>query len=568
MAAADSGSVHRPRSIDPERTLDFPPTMATPSPRPTEPLPPGTRLLHVGPHKTGTATLQGAFHAGRGELRGHGVRYAGRTRQAIEAAHAITSLAWQNAAGRTPSLRAWRALVREVEGAREPRVVISSESFSNATAAQARRIAADLDPSRLHVVVTTRPIARVLPSRWQQSVQDGITSSFETWLRGVLESPQVEETGFWRCQRHDQLASRWVEVLGPERVTVVVVDDAEHRFVLDVFEALLDLPAGTLRAQGGLTNRSLTLPEVEAIRAFNLAFVAAGLGSALASPLHGRVMRRGAAAFMKSRPPAPDEPRVELPDWAIEGVRATAEAIVEGLRGSGARIVGSLDSLLEAPVPGRASGSTDRPPAVPDEGLPPSVAAAISLGVLMTTSDARSPAGRGWPAWTDAFAGAGGARAPEPPHVASFTTYQVAGTLAGRAWNRVLGLRDAMSRRGGRAGDAVERALALPRAWAAASPGRHAGETVSPADAAAAALDLLVATGHLRRAGTGPDGGPRLRRAGRRWPEPPELARIGAAGLLAVLVRRAARGVARVAARALADGPRRVLRRVRPSRRG
>ena len=57
----------------------------------------------------------------------------------------------------------------------------------------------------------------------------------------------------------------------------------------------------------------MTLPEIEAVRAFNIAYWDAGLRNAL---FH-RVMHFGAAAYMKQRPPAADEPRIETPQWAL-----------------------------------------------------------------------------------------------------------------------------------------------------------------------------------------------------------------------------------------------------------
>ena len=33
----------------------------------------GARLLHIGPHKTGTTAIQGAFDLARGRLAEHGV---------------------------------------------------------------------------------------------------------------------------------------------------------------------------------------------------------------------------------------------------------------------------------------------------------------------------------------------------------------------------------------------------------------------------------------------------------------------------------------------------------------
>ena len=38
----------------------------------------GTRLLHIGPHKTGTTAIQGALHLARERLTAEGVVYPGR----------------------------------------------------------------------------------------------------------------------------------------------------------------------------------------------------------------------------------------------------------------------------------------------------------------------------------------------------------------------------------------------------------------------------------------------------------------------------------------------------------
>ena len=95
-------------------------------------LPPGARLLHIGPHKTGTTSLQSAFHARRREAAAQGVHYAGPNRQPMQAAHAITGKPSPYADGKTPPRSRWRDLVREVQGAGDKRVVISSEGFADA----------------------------------------------------------------------------------------------------------------------------------------------------------------------------------------------------------------------------------------------------------------------------------------------------------------------------------------------------------------------------------------------------------------------------------------------------
>ena len=53
-------------------------------------LEPGTRLVHIGPHKTGTTAIQGALHLARERLAAEGVVYPGRGRQPLWPILAVT----------------------------------------------------------------------------------------------------------------------------------------------------------------------------------------------------------------------------------------------------------------------------------------------------------------------------------------------------------------------------------------------------------------------------------------------------------------------------------------------
>src|SRR4029078_7108605 len=81
----------------------------------------------------------------------------------------------------------WTGLVDDVRAASQPRAVISSEAFAQADGPEIRRSVDDLDPARVHVVLTLRQLARILPSSWQQSVQTGSDSRYEDWLATQLE---------------------------------------------------------------------------------------------------------------------------------------------------------------------------------------------------------------------------------------------------------------------------------------------------------------------------------------------------------------------------------------------
>ncbi len=395
------------------------------SDRGVAPVPAGALLLHIGPHKTGTTSLQGALWNCREQLREQGVHRAGRTRNPSNAVRAVTGQPSPYSDDTPPPIGAWHALVNEVRKAREPRVVVSSEFFSWAKPDTIRRIIADLASRPVHVAVTLRPLARIIPSMWQQNVQAGQVATFDRWLRGVLKPPVGSgNAAFWMLQRHDELIRRWADVVGPEHVYAIVVDDRDHDRLLRVFEDLLALRSGTLAADPEYTNRSLTLPEAEAVRAFNIAFKAEGLPRAV----HARFMRFGAAQEMKRRRPAPDEPRVVLPDWAIEPVAGIAREMADAIATSGVRIIGDLELLTVRPEPTAASG--------PESGelpIPPEIAASMAMGILVASGAAREGA-----------APTGPFRFAEPIEIRRYATSHLAGVIAlrggrtvGRAWARM-----------------------------------------------------------------------------------------------------------------------------------
>jgi hypothetical protein len=344
------------------------------------PLPEGARLLHIGPHKTGTTSLQAALYAGRERMLQQGVRHIGKTRNPASAVRAVTGQPAPDSRDTPPPMRYWRDLVAEFRRAREPRVVVSSEFFAWAKPDVIARIASDLDGARLHVVVTLRPLARILPSQWQQNVQAGMVLAYEDWLHEVLDArPGRPGRNFWYLHRHDELVDRWAAVIGADRVTAVVVDEQDHAMLLRTFEGMLGLRDGTLVPVRDLANRSLTLPEVEAVRAFNQAARRLNLPRGV----HAKAMRFGAAMHMKSQAPGADELRIETPEWAVAKAIAMDAEMVPAIRASGIRVIGDLEALTAAPS---SRGEPGRDP-VP---VPPRVAAEMAVGILLASGLARA----------------------------------------------------------------------------------------------------------------------------------------------------------------------------------
>lgn len=351
---------------------------------------PGTRLLHIGPHKTGTTALQGAFHIARGELAKHGVVYAGEGRQAKEPAVAITSADALSETGAgagagdgdgDAKLERWAAFCAEVAEAGDRRVMISSEFFSQADAGAAQATVKGLSggDADVHVVVTLRPLRKILPSHWQQYVKHGLCHSYEDWLDGMLRKPPYDSPtpDFWHRQRHDALLARWADAVGPGNLTVVVVNDAEPLWLFRVFEGLLDLPDGLLVPEKERVNPSLTQSQTELLVRLNRRLQERDMP-------RGKLVREGVVPQLQTYEPSSDEPRITTPDWADAAAAEVAEEMVGNISGLGVRIIGDLSALTWKPG-GSAAEAADAPQ-IPTAAAVEAVLGGIQAGSALATS--------------------------------------------------------------------------------------------------------------------------------------------------------------------------------------
>ena len=350
------------------------------------PLPPGTRLLHIGPHKTGTTSIQGALFAAKDEMARHGVAWPATTRHPMEAV--LAACACTGMMGDIqPTERHWERLLDQVRATGRRTSVISSEFFADAPDDDTvRRIVEQLGGDRVHVLVTLRPLARIMPSQWQQYVQNGLRMGYEDWLEHMLRKPPYDKPNpsFWRRHRHDRLVERWARVVGPERVTVVVVDDRDREGLMRTFEALLALPAGLLRPVPDAANRSLTLAETEMLRNLNKEFRA----NELPEELYSQLVRNGAVMHMKNTcTPGPGDVKIGTPQWAVEAAAEIGAEMAERIGGTGVRILGDMSLLSAVSKPATRTDVEPRiAPEVAAQALYGALAAAAAAPVRHTAA--------------------------------------------------------------------------------------------------------------------------------------------------------------------------------------
>ena len=268
--------------------------MTTTDLTPAAPLPENAILLHVGFHKTGTTALQSAFAAARPELREHGTLYPGRLSSHHRAAMALTGRrwGWTGQGGKRSARRNWDEVAEAARGY-GGRTVISTEALSLADDAAMDELVRELGADRLYVVMTLRPLARLLPSSWQQYLKYGLTVPYEQWLEQAFENPPKcpPSPNFWRRNDHVGISARWAQRLGPDRVIMVVLDEGDRRVLFRTFEQMLALPDGMLTPDPEVarSNRSMTGAEAEVLRLVN-----AGHAGQWGWPQYEKLVRRGA----------------------------------------------------------------------------------------------------------------------------------------------------------------------------------------------------------------------------------------------------------------------------------
>lgn len=343
-------------------------------------LSPGARLVHVGAHKTGTTAIQGAFSVARDRLAEHGVSYFGPTpgKTYLEGALAISGARAQLGKA-VPDMRHWTALTADVAAQADRRVLVSSAFFGDGDEEVAARVVKDLGGSQVHVVVTLRPLTKVMPSQWQQYVQNGLRMSYADWLDGILNKPldKVPTPTFWQRHRHDKLVARWAGAAGAGNVIAVVVDESDRFMLLRAFEQMLGLPSGFLVLDHSAENRSLTLGEVELIRLLNEEIKQ----REWPEKIYSMFMKAGVLRQLKvGHQPQPDEPRVSTPAWALKRAAEIDTEIADHLSALGVRIVGDVSSL-SGPPGDEAQMGADSQLATPL--VSPAAAAQAVLGAII-----------------------------------------------------------------------------------------------------------------------------------------------------------------------------------------
>jgi hypothetical protein len=366
-------------------------------------------FLHIGEPKTGTTFLQQVMWRNRAELAAQGVVLPGHHAQdhfrASQDLRGIEKLASDPAGSWAGE---WDILASQARRAHHV-AVISHELFSAADAAQAERAVASLQPAEVHLVITVRDMASLLPAEWQETVKHRNALGWEDWLADVIDTESVaaDRREFWFWRVHDTMAilGIWGRYLPPERMHVILTPPrgADNALLWRRFAGLLGVDPGSVDLTRARPNASLGLPEIEFLRRLNQVLPEEIPGWFYMWSVKEGVAHRALAA-------RPRRGRLVLPASRDAWARAEGESIVAALKGSGYDVIGELGELLPADAGEPRPSPADQPA---DQVLDAAVAGAAALVVNQyhrdypTANPARRPPGpRGLAGRVEAAAGA------------------------------------------------------------------------------------------------------------------------------------------------------------------
>jgi hypothetical protein len=308
-------------------------------------------IVHAGFHKTGTTALQSTFFANINALIKFGIYYP----QVGGKAHhkAIYSLmgktwGWEDRGGVTATDKKWKNLVRQV-GKIKKTALISSEFLCELNEEQITKFRKELNVADTHIYFTIRPLLKIIPSAYQQHLKIGIKSDYEKWLHSILDEPGVSTItpSFWVRHTHAKVISKWIAEFGADRVTLIVVDEAQPDIMYDTFSELLGLPGKFLKKQENQdSNRSLSLNEITMLNRINRQFP-----KRRSWHDYETFIRNGSIKYLTNKvEPAQDDLRLLTPQWAVDKAKEISANSVADIRKLGINIIGDLDSFEDANV--------------------------------------------------------------------------------------------------------------------------------------------------------------------------------------------------------------------------
>lgn len=221
-------------------------------------------IIHIGPPKTGTSSLQQALFDHRDLLAAHGIEYPafGRHRMMprLPGHHGIAG----NLSKGKPIPDEVKAGLAALDD--DITVILSSEDFSHLSAAAIRQFMDQLEADNIQVVYYARRWDHLLPSVWTEQIKHGHSFPYLEYLNRQISSPGTSVHLNYMIP-----LDKWSSVVGKPCITVFSYDnirDSGSDIVEHFFSQVLDVPLEPRAGRRENTRQTAALTEI--MRMLNL----------------------------------------------------------------------------------------------------------------------------------------------------------------------------------------------------------------------------------------------------------------------------------------------------------
>lgn len=310
--------------------------------------------VHVGLPKTGTTYLQSALWESRARLASAGCLVPGE--KPISSWFAASDLLGRRPRGADAPVVAgsWNGFVETIQRWDGDRAIFSQELLGSATKRQVQQLVKSLRPDDVHVVVTVRDLARMLPSVWQQEIRKGRTWTWTEFVHAVRDpdrGPATAGVAFWLRFDVSRTLRMWDGVVPPGNIHVVIVPPhgTPPDVLLGRFAEAIGVDPSALTCEQPDANTAVGVAEAEVLRRLN-----AALAGGLNERQYARAVVQAVVPALQART---SSIRTQLPVEHQSWVAEQSAELVAFLRPHRYHVVGDLEDLL--------------PPDEPDSGRNP-----------------------------------------------------------------------------------------------------------------------------------------------------------------------------------------------------
>jgi hypothetical protein len=353
-------------------------------------------FLHIGEPKTGTTFLQQVMWRNRAELSAQGIVLPGHHPQDhYRASQDLRGMQKKESDPAGDWTGEWDILAGQARQA-PVAAVISHELFSACDAPQVARAVQSLQPAEVHVVLTIRDMATLLPAEWQETVKHRNARDWEGWLEDVIDRESVDadrrQWWFWRVHDTLAIAALWARYVPPERVHIILnaPRGSASSVLWERWAGLIGADPGSVDLSRARQNSSLGLPEIEFLRRLNQEIPAEVPDWFYMWNVKEAVAHRAFAS-------RPAEGRLVLPASRETWAKEQAEVLIAGLRASGCDLIGHADDLRPQPPSEPPSSPSDVPDSKVLDAAVTAAAALVANQYRKAFPPARAPGRAGAP---------------------------------------------------------------------------------------------------------------------------------------------------------------------------